>query len=173
LANFHGCFSTNSFDLAVYACLFVAVVMGFMTGPAAQPGHNHWLYLGGGIAVAAAPKTVSLLANYPKIPTPQTWIVVVAIFILAGALISALLRLIVSGMTGRNISVPDRIAGAAARWRSLRHARDHAGACLRSHVSARSRAGFPQRLAVAPVLSSAAQYGIQSLPPEAKTTSIA
>jgi hypothetical protein len=31
-ANFHGCFSTNSFDLAVYACLFVAVVMGFMTG---------------------------------------------------------------------------------------------------------------------------------------------
>lgn len=25
-------FSTNTFDLAVYVCLFVAVVMGFMTG---------------------------------------------------------------------------------------------------------------------------------------------
>jgi membrane protein required for colicin V production len=30
----------------------------------------------------------------------------------AGALISALLRLIVSGVAGRNVSVPDRIGGA-------------------------------------------------------------
>ena len=36
-----------------------------------------------------------------------------AIFIVTGALISALLRLTVSGIAGRNITVPDRIAGAA------------------------------------------------------------
>jgi len=63
--------------------------------------------------VAATPKAVSLLATYPKFPTPQTWIVFAAIFIAAGALISILLRLIVSGMVGPNDSVPDRIAGAA------------------------------------------------------------
>jgi len=141
-------FSTNSFDLAVYACLFVAVVMGFMTGLLRSLATIIGYICGAGIAVAAAPKTVSLLANYPKIPTPQTWIVVVAIFIVAGALISALLRLIVSGMTSRNISVPDRIAGAApggVRFAMLAHA----GACFRSHDSTRSRAGFPERLAVA------------------------
>jgi len=68
---------------------------------------------GAGIAVAATPKALSLLANYPKIPTLQTWIVVVAIFIVTGALISALLRLTASGIAGRNITVPDRIGGAA------------------------------------------------------------
>jgi membrane protein required for colicin V production len=106
-------FSTNSFDLAVYACLFVAVVMGFMTGLLRSLATIIGYICGAGIAVAATPKALSLLANYPKIPTPQTWIVVVAIFIVTGALISALLRLTVSGIAGRNITVPDRIAGAA------------------------------------------------------------
>jgi membrane protein required for colicin V production len=99
-------FSTNTFDLAVYVCLFVAVVMGFMTGLLRSLATIFGYICGIGIAVAATPKAVSLLATYPKFPTPQTWIVFAAIFIAA-------LRLIVSGMVGPNDSVPDRIAGAA------------------------------------------------------------
>jgi membrane protein required for colicin V production len=106
-------FSTNTFDLAVYACLFVAVVMGFMAGLLRSLATIIGYICGAGIAVAATPKALSLLANYPKIPTPQTWIVVVAIFIVTGALISVVLRLIVSGVAGRNVSVPDRIGSAA------------------------------------------------------------
>jgi hypothetical protein len=64
----------------------------------------------------------------------------VAIFIVAGALISALLWRIVSGMAARNVSVPDRIAGAAL-----------GPSALRSHGSTRSRAGFPEGLAGAGV----------------------
>ena len=45
-------------------------------------------------------------------PTLQTWLVLVAIFIVAGIAISALLRLAVSEMVGPNISIPDRVAGA-------------------------------------------------------------
>jgi len=116
-------FSTNSFDLAVYLCLFVAVVMGFMTGLLRSLATIIGYICGAGIAVAATPKALFLLANYPKIPTPQTWIVVVAIFIVAEALISVVLRLIVSGVAGRNVSVPDRIGGhsvpfALPCWRS-------------------------------------------------------
>ena len=129
-------FSTNSFDLAVYVCLFVAVVMGFMTGLLRSLATIIGYICGAGIAVAATPKALSLLANYPKIPTPQTWIIFVAIFIVAGALISGVLRLIVSGMAGRNVSVPDRIAWRGTRGLSHCHAGDHAGACLRSHHSA-------------------------------------
>ena len=117
-------FSTNSFDLAVYACLFVAVVMGFMTGLLRSLATIIGYICGAGIAVAATPKVLSLLANYPKIPTLQSWIVVVAIFIVTGALISALLRLTVSGMPVA--TSPFRIALLAQRsvrfaspcWRS-------------------------------------------------------
>ena len=56
-------FSTNSFDLAVYACLFVAVVMGFMTGLLRSLATIIGYICGAGIAVAATPKTLSLLAQ--------------------------------------------------------------------------------------------------------------
>jgi membrane protein required for colicin V production len=138
-------FSTNTFDLAVYVCLFVAVVMGFMTGLLRSLPTIFGYICGIGIAVAATPKAVSLLATYPKFPTPQTWIVFAAIFIAAGALISILLRLIVSGMVGPNVSVPDRIAGAA----------------LGAFPPGREPA-FLKGSQWRPVLSSAAQYGLQS-----------
>jgi hypothetical protein len=76
-------FSTNTFDLAVYVCLFVAVVMGFMTGLLRGLATIFDYICGIGIAVAVTPKAISLLANYPKIPTPQTWVTFIAIFIAA------------------------------------------------------------------------------------------
>ena len=167
-------FSTNSFDLAVYACLFVAVVMGFMTGLLRSLATIIGYICGAGIAVAATPKTLSLLANYPKIPTPQTWIVVVAIFIVTGALISALLRLTVSGIAGRNVTVPDRIAGAAlgaVRFAML----------AIMLVLVFDRMMFPQRLAVAAsaliggtVRNTVASTGSRRLPrsPEAPTAPV-
>jgi len=120
---------------------------------------------GAGIAVAAAPKTVSLLANYPKIPTPQTWIVVVAIFIVAGALVSALLRLIVSGMTSRNISVPDRIAGAALGGVRFAMLAIMLVLVLDRMIPTGREPAFLRGSQWRPVPSSAAQY---SLPPEAE-----
>ena len=96
----------------MHACS-VAVVMGFMTGLLRSLATIIGYICGAGIAVAATPKALSLLANYQKIPTLQSWIVVVAIFIVTGALISALLRLTVSGIAGR--TSPFRIALLAQR----------------------------------------------------------
>ena len=132
-------FSGNLFDLAIYVCLFVAVVMGFMTGLLRSLATIFGYVCGMGVAVVAAPKLTSLLASYMKSAPPPTWIVVIATFVAAGAVIGALLRLVVGEMVGPDVSIPDRIAGALlvlkeSQWR--------------------------------PVLSSAAQYGLQSLPPE-------
>src|SRR5438105_1643174 len=91
-----GFFSTNLFDLAIYVCLFVAVVMGFMTGFLRSLATVFGYVCGMGVAVAAAPRVTPLLTTYLKMPTPQTWLVFVAAFIAAGAVISALLRLAVS-----------------------------------------------------------------------------
>jgi len=141
--------------------------MGFMTGLLRTLATIIGYICGAGIAVVAPPKTVSLLANYPKIPTPQTWIVVVVSFIVAGVLISALLRLIVSGMTGRNISVPDRIAGAALGGVRFAMLAIMLVLVFDRMMPPGREPAFLRGSQWRPVLSSAAQYGIQSLPPEA------
>ncbi len=161
-------FSTNSFDLAVYLCLFVAVVMGFMTGLLRSLATILGYICGAGIAVAATPKALSLIANYPKIPTPQTWVVVVAIFIVAGALISVVLRLIVSGVAGRNVSVPDRIGGAALGAFRVAMLAIMLVLVFDRIIPPGREPAFLRGSQWRPVLSSAAQYGIQSLPPGAE-----
>jgi len=104
--------SMNLFDAAIYLCLFIAVVMGFMTGLLRSLATIFGYVAGMGIAVVATPRVIPLLTAYLKMPTPQTWVVVLAIFVAAGAALSALLRLIVSEMVSPNVSIPDRVAGA-------------------------------------------------------------
>ncbi|HEY6753776.1 MAG TPA: CvpA family protein [Pseudolabrys sp.] len=159
-------FSTNPFDLAVYVCLFVAVVMGFMTGLLRSLATIFGYVCGMGVAVAAAPRAAPMLTTYLKMPTPQTWVVVLGIFVVAGALISALLRLAVSEMVGPDVSIPDRVAGAL-----LGAFRIVLLAVLLVLIFDRAippgrEPGFLKESQWRPVLSSAAQYGLQSLPPE-------
>ena len=116
-------FLDQLFDLAIYVCLFVAVVMGFMTGLLRSLATIFGYIAGMGVAVVAAPRVTPLLTTYLKMPTLQTWIVIVAIFVAAGAALSALLRLALNEMVGPNISVPDRVAGAALGRSALRFSR--------------------------------------------------
>jgi membrane protein required for colicin V production len=158
--------STNVFDAAIYICLFVAVVVGFMTGLLRSLA-TIFGYVGGmGVAVAAAPRVTPLLTTYLKMPTPQTWLVIVAIFVAAGAVLSALLRLAVSEMVSPNISIPDRIAGAflgAFRVGLL-------GVLLvlvfDRVIPPGVEPAFLNGSKWRPVLSAAGQHGLQSLPPE-------
>ncbi len=158
--------STNLFDLAIYICLFIAVVLGFMTGLLRSLATIIGYVCGMGVAVAAGPKVTPLLTSYLKMPTPQTWIVFVAIFVAAGAGISALLRFGVSGMIGPNVSIPDRIAGAL-----LGALRIGLLAVLLVLVFDRiippgREPNFLKGSLWRPVLSNAGQHGLQSLPPE-------
>ena len=100
--------SVNQFDAAVYICLFVAVVMGFMSGLLRSLATIFGYVAAMGLAVALAP----VITAQFKLPPAQTWLVFGGIFLGAGMLISALLRLTVSEMVGPTISIPDRVAGA-------------------------------------------------------------
>lgn len=158
--------STNPFDLAIYVCLFVAVVMGFMTGLLRSLATIIG-YIGGmGVAVAAGPRVTPLLTTYLKMPTPQTWIVFVAIFVAAGAGLSALLRLAVSEMIGPNVSVPDRIAGAALGALRIALLAVLLVLVFDQIIPPGREPNFLKGSLWRPVLSDAAQHGLQSLPPE-------
>ncbi|MGA7012558.1 MAG: hypothetical protein WBZ16_09470 [Pseudolabrys sp.] len=57
-------FSTNTFDLAVYVCLFVAVVMGFMTGCDDFRLHlRNWNCSGGNAEGHLSPRELSENSN--------------------------------------------------------------------------------------------------------------
>jgi membrane protein required for colicin V production len=88
----------------------------------------------------------------------------VAIFIVAGGLISALLRLIVSGM----VIVPDHIAGAALGAVRFAMLAIMLVLVFDRMIPPGREPAFLRGSQWRPVLSSAAQYGIQSLPPEAE-----
>ena len=88
-------FSTNLFDLAIYVCLFVAVVMGFMTGLLRSLATIFGYMCGMGVAVAAAPKTdASAHRHIRKCRRRRPGSYSLQFFVAAGAAISALLRLL-------------------------------------------------------------------------------
>ena len=159
-------FSTNWFDLAIYVCLFVAVVMGFMTGLLRSLATIFGYIAGMGVAVVAAPRVTSLLTTYLKMPTLQTWIVIVAIFVAAGAVLSALLRLALNEMVGPNISVPDRVAGAALGALRIALLAIMLVVVFDRTIPPGQEPAFLKNSQWRPVLSSAAQRGLRHLPPE-------
>ena len=140
-------FSTNWFDLAIYVCLFVAVVMGFMTGLLRSLATIFGYIAGMGVAVVAAPRVTPLLTTYLKMPTLQTWIVIVAIFVAAGAVLSALLRLALNE-NGRPQYQRSRSRCRRGTWGAPhRAARHHARRRFRPDYSAGPGARLPEKLA--------------------------
>jgi membrane protein required for colicin V production len=156
----------NQFDAAIYICLFVAVVMGFMTGMLRSMATIFGYIAAMGIAVALAPQLAPIIAAQFKLPPAQTWLVFGGIFLGAGMLLSALLRLAVSEMIGPTVSIPDRVAGAL-----LGAIRVVLLAVLIVVVFDRiippgREPAFLQGSQWRPVLSRAGQRGLRSLPPD-------
>jgi membrane protein required for colicin V production len=152
----------NLFDAAVYICLFVAVVMGFMSGMLRSLATIFGYVAAMGLAVALAP----VITAQFKLPPAQTWLVFGGIFLGAGMLISALLRLTVSEMVGPTISIPDRVAGAL-----LGAVRVGLLAVLIVVVFDRiippgREPAFLKGSQWRPVLSQAGQQGLRALPPD-------
>ncbi|HXZ21990.1 MAG TPA: CvpA family protein [Pseudolabrys sp.] len=158
--------STNLFDAAIYLCLFAAVVMGFMTGLLRSLA-TIFGYIGGmGIAVAATPRVTPLLTTYLIIPAPQMWVVVVAIFVAAGVILSALLRLAVSEMVSPNISIPDRIAGAVLGALRVVLLAVMIVVIFDRFIPPGREPAFLNGSKWRPALSDLGQHGLQALPPE-------
>jgi len=159
-------FSTNLFDLAIYVCLFIAVVLGFMTGFLRSLATIFGYVCGMGVAVAVAPRLAPLLTAYLNMPAPQTWLVFIAVFVATGAAISALLRLAVSEMVGPDISIPDRIAGATLGAFRIVLLAVLLVLVLDRGIQPDREPAFLKGSQWRPALSSVAQFGLHALPPD-------
>jgi membrane protein required for colicin V production len=156
----------NPFDAAVYIFLFLAVVMGFMTGLLRSLATIFGYVAAMGIVVALAPQLAAMLSAQFKLSPAQTWIALAVAFVVAGIALGALFRVFVNEMVGPNISIPDRVAGAL-----LGAVRVILVAVVLVLVFDRiippgREPGFLKGSQWRPVLSQAGQQSLSKLPPE-------
>jgi membrane protein required for colicin V production len=156
----------NIFDAAVYLALFVAVVMGFMTGMLRSLATIFGYLAAAPIAVVATPWVSRLFTGVFHLPPTQPWVEFVAVFLVAGLVLSALCRAAVNELVGAHVSIPDRVAGAL-----LGAVRVGLLAIVLVLVFDRiippgREPGFLRGSQWRPALSSLGRQGLQSLPPD-------
>ena len=156
----------NTFDAAVYLCLFLAVVMGFLSGLLRSLATIFGYVAAMALTVALAPRLAQLVTGPFKLPPAQTWVAFVLFFVAAGMAISALLRFSVRELVGEKISIPDRVAGAMLGAVRVVLLAVMLVLIFDRIISAGREPAFLKGSQWRPVLSKAAQQGLRSLPPD-------
>jgi membrane protein required for colicin V production len=156
----------NQFDAAVYLCLFVAVVMGFISGLLRSLATIIGYVAGMGIAVAAVPPLTPLINTQFKLSPGHGWLVFAGIFLLAGFGLGALLRFSVNEMVGPKVSIPDRVAGAMLGAVRIGLLAVVLVLVFDRIIPPGREPAFLRGSQWRPVLSRAGQAGLQSLPPD-------
>lgn len=103
----------NIFDAIVVGATLVAVVMGYRSGLLRSLATIFGYLLAATIAVVAAPKLAPLLMSRPSSSGGPDILLFGGIFLVVGVVTAALLRSAVGLVSGDDVSVPDRAAGAA------------------------------------------------------------
>ncbi len=156
----------NQFDAAVYVFLFLAVVMGFMTGMLRSLATIFGYLAAMGVTVALAPQLTQLVNAQFKLSPAQNWVALAGVFLVAGLAISALLRLAVSEMIGPKISIPDRVAGALLGAVRVMLLAVVLVLVFDRIIPPGRDPAFLRGSQWRPVLSQAGRQGLNSLPPE-------
>jgi len=154
------------FDAAIYLALFLAVVMGFMTGMLRSLATIFGYLAAMGLTVALAPQVAQFMTAQFKLPPAQVWVAFVILFLAAGMALSALLRVAVSEMIGPNVSIPDRVAGALLGAVRVILLAVVLVMVFDRIIPAGREPVFLKGSQWRPVLSQAGQQGLRSLPPE-------
>lgn len=154
----------NTFDLAIAACALVAVVMGFRTGLLRSVATILGYLCAMPMAIAAAPQLP--LAQPGASPDANSLLTFCGIFLVIGFLVSALLRFAVSEIVGPHVSIPDRLAGSALGALRVGLLAVMMVLVFDRVVPMDRQPPFLAGSQLRPILSSAAQAGLQSLPPD-------
>src|SRR6187402_1261341 len=102
----------NYFDAAVYFCLCVAIVVGFNAGLLRSLATILGYLVALPFALIAVPHFFSGGNGAHVLASPQSWAILFLIFLATGFVLGAAFRLTVSQVTGPDINIADRAAGA-------------------------------------------------------------
>jgi membrane protein required for colicin V production len=156
----------NTFDAVVYFFLFVAVVMGFMTGMLRSLATIFGYLAAMGMVVAFAPRLAPVLNAQFKLAPSQIWIALGACFIVGGMVLGALFRMFINEMVGPKVSIPDRAAGALLGAVRVLLVTLVVVLAFDRIIPPGREPAFLQGSQWRPVLSEAGRQGLNALPPE-------
>jgi membrane protein required for colicin V production len=160
----------NSFDIAVYLALAVAIVMGFKTG-LLRSALTILAYL---VAAPIAVWLMSVIA--PQIgartasPLAQSWVLFFAAFLLVGMALSKVARLTLDDAIGSDAGIGDRLGGAALGALRVGLVATSLVVVLDQLVPLDRQPAFLNGSQLRPLLSAAGQRGFRSLPPDVAAT---
>jgi membrane protein required for colicin V production len=161
-----GSLSVNPFDAAIYIVTAVAVVMGFSSGLLRSLATIFGYVSAMPIALAASPPLSQILTDQLHMPPVQNWVVPCGIFVAAGLVLSALLRLAVTELVGPQVSIPDRLAGALLGAVRIGLLAVLMVLIFDRIIPAGRDPAFLHGSQMRPLLSTAGQLGLKSLPPD-------
>lgn len=160
----------NSFDAVVYLGLLIAVVTGFNTG-LLRSAVTILAYL---VAMPIAVAATSLLA--PQIggklgsPLMQNSLLFFGIFLLAGMALGKLARMTLDDTIGSEAGIGDRLGGAALGAVRVGMVAITLVLVFDQFVPSDRQPAFLTGSQLRPLLSTAGQKGIRSLPPDVIAT---
>jgi membrane protein required for colicin V production len=146
--------------------MILAVVMGFMAGLLRSLAAILAYLIAAPIAVALTPRLTAVILGQFTIPPDETWIALFAVFVAAGLLISVLLRNLVDALAGDDISMFDRIGGAALGALRIFLVAVLIVVAFDRLIPADREPAFLVGSKLRPYLSAAGQKGLETLPPE-------
>jgi membrane protein required for colicin V production len=158
--------SFNAFDVAVYACLLIAFIMGFNSGLLRSLATIFGYLVAMALVVAAAPFLLRLATEQWHLPPLQNWIVLLVVFLIAGVMISAVLRYAVSELAGPEVGPFDRVFGAVLGIVRVVFLAVLIVIIFDRIIPPGREPAFLAESKLRPILSAAGRQGLRSLPPE-------
>jgi membrane protein required for colicin V production len=158
--------SFNAFDVAVYVCLLIAFIMGFNSGLLRSLATIFGYLVAMALVVAAAPFLLRLATEQWHLPPLQNWIALLVVFLIAGVMISAVLRYAVSELAGPEVGPFDRVFGVVLGIVRVVFLAVLIVIIFDRIIPPGREPAFLAESKLRPILSAAGRQGLRSLPPE-------
>jgi len=158
----------NAFDAVVAAVAVLAIVLGFNAGLLRSLATIFGYLIAAPLAVAISPYVTAIALGRSMAPA-NAWLMLVIVFVAAGAGISALLRIVVGEFVGPDVGAFDRVAGAALGAVRIGLIAVLIVAVFDRVIPADRQPQFLVGSKLRPYLSAAGQAGLRSLPPEVES----
>jgi membrane protein required for colicin V production len=156
----------NTFDAVVTIVAIIAVVLGFNSGLLRSVATIFGYLLAAPFAVALTPLLTAAVFGRSGLSPDDTWLILLAVFVVLGVAISALLRVVVGEFAGTEISLPDRLAGAVLGGVRILLVAVLVVVIFDRIIPSDREPGFLAGSRLRPYLSAAGRVGLQTLPPE-------
>jgi membrane protein required for colicin V production len=156
----------NSFDAALYVCLFVAVAMGFKSGLLRSLATIFGYLAAMPVVVVLTPALSPFLIARWQLTSAQILLMLFGVVIVVGMVLAALLRTVLSHTIGPHVSIPDRLAGSMLGGARVALLAVLVVGIFDRIIPADRQPSFLAESRLRPPLSKAGRMGLKSLPPE-------